>query len=124
MSPVAKSQTKTQTRPTRLRGTDVFAAIGDPTRRQVLDILSVNDLAAGEIAAHFRVSRPAVSQHLHVLRRAKLVAVQRRGREHIYRLNPEPLQAVYDWIEHYEKFWNNKLAALGDYLDAIKGGNP
>jgi DNA-binding transcriptional ArsR family regulator len=107
---------------TRLRGSDVFAAIGDPTRRRVLDILSRQNLAAGEIATHFRVSRPAISQHLHILRRAKLVAVEKRGREHIYRLSPEPLQAVYDWIEHYEKFWNLKMAALGDYLDGVSGG--
>jgi DNA-binding transcriptional ArsR family regulator len=106
----------------RLRGTDVFAAIGDPTRRKVLDMLSVQDLAAGEIASNFRISRPAISQHLHILRRAKLVAVQKRGREHIYRLNPEPLHTVYDWIEHYEKFWNSKMVTLGKYLDGITGG--
>lgn len=106
----------------RLRGTDVFAAIGDPTRRKVLDMLSRENLAAGEIASHFRVSRPAISQHLHILRRAQLVAVQKRGREHIYRLNPEPLHTVYDWIEHYEQFWNQKLVVLGEYLDEISGG--
>jgi DNA-binding transcriptional ArsR family regulator len=107
---------------TRLRGTDVFAAIGDPTRRKVLDMLSSQNLAAGEIAMRFQVSRPAISQHLHVLRRAKLVAVQKKGREHIYRLNPEPLQEVYDWIEHYTEFWNAKIGALGEYLDRISGG--
>jgi DNA-binding transcriptional ArsR family regulator len=107
---------------TRLRGTDVFAAIGDPTRRRVLDMLSGQSLAAGEIAMRFRISRPAISQHLHVLRRAKLVAVQKKGREHIYRLNPEPLQEVYDWIEHYTEFWNAKIGALGQYLDRISRG--
>ncbi|MGA2552703.1 MAG: metalloregulator ArsR/SmtB family transcription factor [Burkholderiaceae bacterium] len=106
----------------RLRGRDVFAAIGDPTRRKVLDMLVVDSLAAGEIAARFQVSRPAISQHLHVLRRANLVAVRRSGREHIYHLNPEPLHEVYDWIAHYSKFWSLKMGELGDYLDRISGG--
>jgi len=107
---------------TRMRGSDIFAAIGDPTRRQVLNMLSKADLPAGEIAAHFRISRPAISQHLHVLRRAKLVAVQRCGREHVYRLRSEPLQEVYDWVEHYRQFWTKKIAGLGEYLDQISGG--
>jgi DNA-binding transcriptional ArsR family regulator len=106
---------------TRLRRADVFAAIGDPTRRKVLDMLSRRSLAAGKIAVHFRISRPAISQHLHVLRQAQLVAVSRKGREHIYRLNPEPLRQVYDWIEHYEKFWKVKMTALGQYLNEISG---
>ncbi len=80
----------------RMRGTDVFAAIGDPTRRKVLDMLSSQNLAAGEIAMRFEVSRPASSQHLRILRRAKLIAVQKRDREHIYRVNPEPLREVHD----------------------------
>jgi DNA-binding transcriptional ArsR family regulator len=105
-----------------MRGQDVFAAIGDPTRRRVLDLLSRQNLAAGEIAAHFRVSRPAVSQHLHILRRARLVDVRKRGREQIYHLNSRPLRQVYDWIEHYTGFWNMKLSALGEYLDETSGG--
>jgi DNA-binding transcriptional ArsR family regulator len=116
-----KSKTALRSR-TRLRGSDVFAAVGDPTRRKVLDMLSRQNLAAGQIALHFRISRPAISQHLHVLRHAKLVTVSRKGREHIYHLNPEPLRQVYDWIEHYKQFWNAKLAALGQYLDQISGG--
>jgi DNA-binding transcriptional ArsR family regulator len=107
----------------RVRGNDVFAAIGDPTRRKVLQMLSSQALAAGEIAGEFRISRPAISQHLLVLRRAKLVAVQKRGREHIYRINPEPLREVYDWVEHYQKFWDEKLTMLGECLDQTTGGN-
>ncbi len=106
---------------TRQRGDDVFAAIGDATRRQVLDMLSRESLPAGEIAARFQISRPAISQHLSVLRRVRLVAVERRGREQIYRLNPEPLRQVHDWIAHYNRFWTEKLGALGDYLDRMAG---
>jgi DNA-binding transcriptional ArsR family regulator len=82
-------------------------------------MLSQSGMAAGDIAAHFRVSRPAVSQHLRILRRAKLVAVQKRGREHIYHLNPTPLVEVYDWIEHYKSFWTTKMTSLGNYLDRL-----
>ena len=109
---------KNKPRPSRrLRGSDVFAAVGDPTRRKVLDLLVGGELAAGEIAAPFSITRPAVSQHLRVLRRAGLVTVRRRGREQIYGLQARRLRQVYDWVEHYEQFWNEKLVALGEYLD-------
>lgn len=104
------------TRASRARGHDVFAAVGDPTRRAVLDMLSRGELGAGEIARPFRMSRPAISQHLKVLRRAGLVTVQRRGREQIYSLSPEPLREVYDWVERYRAFWATRLEALGDFL--------
>jgi DNA-binding transcriptional ArsR family regulator len=100
----------------RIRGDDVFAAVGDPTRRRVLDMLCRGDLAASAIASPFRISRPAVSRHLTVLRKAGLVSVHRRGREQIYRLRARPLREVFDWAEHYRAFWNDKMAALGDYL--------
>jgi DNA-binding transcriptional ArsR family regulator len=79
-------------------------------------MLSRGDLAASAIAEPFRISRPAVSRHLMVLRRAGLVSVRRQGREQIYQLRAQPLQQVFDWVEHYRTFWNGKLAALGDYL--------
>jgi DNA-binding transcriptional ArsR family regulator len=94
----------------------VFAAVGDPTRRAVLDMLRQGDMAAGDIATPFRISRPAISRHLHVLRKAGLVSARKAGREQIYQLRPEPLQEVYDWIEHYKTFWDRKMLALGTYL--------
>jgi DNA-binding transcriptional ArsR family regulator len=99
-----------------MRGHDVFAAVGDPTRRAVLDMLSRGQLSAGEIARPFRISRPAISQHLTVLRSAGLVSVRRQGREQIYSLRPAPLREVYDWVDHYRAFWPAKLEALGAYL--------
>lgn len=107
-------------RTSRVRGSDVFAAIGDPTRRAVLDMLSRGEMAAGDIAAPFRISRPGISRHLHVLRKAGLVSARRKGREQIYRLRPEPLREAYDWIEHYKGFWNTKMLALGEYLSQQK----
>jgi DNA-binding transcriptional ArsR family regulator len=100
----------------RLRGHDVFAAVGDPTRRAMLDMLRRGELGAGELARPFRISRPAISQHLKVLKGAGLVRVRRQGREQIYALCPEPLRDVYDWVEHYRAFWSSRLEALGAFL--------
>jgi DNA-binding transcriptional ArsR family regulator len=83
----------------------------------MLDLLSSGEMAAGQIAAPFAITRPAVSQHLHVLRKAGLVSVRKQGREHVYRLRPEPLREVFDWAAHYAHFWNEKLFALGQYLN-------
>jgi DNA-binding transcriptional ArsR family regulator len=106
-----------QLRRTRQRGAGVFAAVGDETRRAVLDLLARGELAAGEIAAPFAMSRPAVSQHLGILRKAGLVSVRKAGRECLYRIQPQPLRAVYDWVSHYERFWTEKLSNLGAFLD-------
>jgi len=100
----------------RMRGHDVFGAVGDPTRRAVLDMLRRGELGAGEIARPFRMSRPAISQHLRVLKDAGLVVARRHGREQRYSLRPSPLRSVDEWLEHYRSFWSEKLSALGDYL--------
>jgi DNA-binding transcriptional ArsR family regulator len=107
----------------RTRGSDVFAAIGDPTRRRVLDMLSRGELAASAIASPFRISRPEVSRHLMVLRKAGLVSVRRSGREKIYQLRALPLQEISDWVEHYREFWNTKLSELGVYLRSQPKGS-
>ena len=96
---------------------DVFAAIGEPTRRRLLDLLGNGEQAVNRLAQPFRMTRPAISQHLRVLRHAGLVTVRRVGRERRYRLRAKPLEQVYDWVTHYERFWRKKLKALGDYLD-------
>jgi len=96
----------------------VFVAVADATRRSVIGLLADGELPAGEIAGHFRISRPAVSQHLKVLRDAGLVSVRRRGRSRLYRLEGAPLHAVYDWSARYERFWNGKLRNLAAFLDS------
>ena len=100
-----------------LSSRDVFAALGDPTRRRVLDLLAHGELPVRRIAAPFAMTRPAISQHLRILLDARLVHVRRDGREHYYRLHARPLQRVHDWISHYERFWKGKLKALGSFLD-------
>jgi DNA-binding transcriptional ArsR family regulator len=97
---------------------DIFAAVGDRTRRRVLDLLCHGELPVRRIAAPFSMSRPAISQHLHILLRAGLVQSRRDGRERYYRLRARPLRRIHDWVSHYERFWRGKLTALGDFLDA------
>ncbi|HET9109505.1 MAG TPA: metalloregulator ArsR/SmtB family transcription factor [Ktedonobacterales bacterium] len=97
---------------------DVFAAIAHPVRRQILDLLTERERPVNDLARHFGVSRPAVSQHLRILLDAGLVAERRHGRERRYHLTPQPLSHAQEWLAHYDRFWRERLSALGDYLDA------
>lgn len=95
-----------------------FQALADPTRRAVLDLLRLGSQPAGQIANAFPVSRPAISKHLRLLRRAHLVREHREGRNRIYQLNPEPLRAVDSWIEQYRVFWKASLNSLKAFVEA------
>lgn len=95
-----------------------FQALADPTRRAVLDLLSRGSQPAGQIASAFPVSRPAISKHLRLLRRAHLVREHREGRHRVYQLNPEPLRAVDSWIEQYRRFWTASLTNLKSFVEA------
>jgi len=95
-----------------------FDALADPTRRAVLDLLRAGVRPAGEIARAFPVSRPAISKHLRILRRAHLVEERREGRHRMYRLNPEPLKAVDSWLEQYRQFWTTSLNNLKAFVEA------
>jgi DNA-binding transcriptional ArsR family regulator len=95
-----------------------FQALADPTRRAVLDLLRRGSQPAGQIASAFPVSRPAISKHLRLLRRAHLVREHREGRHRVYQLNPEPLRAVDSWIEQYRSFWAVSLTNLKSFVEA------
>jgi DNA-binding transcriptional ArsR family regulator len=95
-----------------------FSALADPTRRAVLDLLRAGTRPAGEIARAFPVSRPAISKHLKILRRAHLVEERREGRHRLYQLNPEPLKAVDTWLEEYRSFWSANLSSLKSFVEA------
>jgi DNA-binding transcriptional ArsR family regulator len=101
---------------TRDREPDVFGAISHPARRHILDLLAETDRSVNAIAGHFRMSRPAVSQHLRVLLDAGLVTEERHGRERRYHLLPERLGPVRDWIAKYERFWDERLLRLQKLL--------
>src|SRR5271169_3326706 len=95
-----------------------FSALADPTRRAVLDLLRQGSQPAGRIAEAFPVSRPAISKHLRLLRRAHLVHQRRVGRHRFYELNPDPLKAVDRWLEHYRVFWQTSLTNLKSFVEA------
>lgn len=99
------------------RTDDVFAALASPARREVLRLLLDGPRTAGDLAAHFDMRRPSVSEHLRVLREAGLVSERRAGRERRYQLDPRPLMQVRDWLDPYERFWRERLAALRDLLE-------
>ncbi len=98
---------------------DVFHAVADPTRRQILDLLVDGECSVNELVAHFPISQPAVSQHLGVLRKAKLVHVRKRGRQRLYEVDGAAIKVVFDWTKHYEEFWNERLSKLGTVLDGL-----
>ena len=98
------------------RQPDAFAAISHRARRQILDLLAGAERPVGDIAAHFAMSRPAVSQHLRVLLDAGLLTEQRHGRERRYQLVPAGLGPVREWIARYEQFWDDHLQRLQKHL--------
>jgi DNA-binding transcriptional ArsR family regulator len=95
----------------------VFRAVSDPTRRAILELLRTEERTAGDLAAPFAMSKPAISQHLKVLREAELVSVRSAGRARVYRLNPLPLHVLFDWSALFEDFWRERLGGLRAYLD-------
>lgn len=103
---------------------DVFQAIADPTRREVLRLLSNKELPISEITSHFAMSRTAVAKHLHILAEANLVSGKKVGREKRYRLQPESLSELHDWLSYFDQFWNNKLSVL-KYIaeNSLDGGS-
>jgi DNA-binding transcriptional ArsR family regulator len=96
---------------------DVFSALAHPVRRQLLDLLVEGERPVTWLAEPFRMSRPAVSQHLRLLLDAGIVAERRAGRERRYQLRPERLYEVQEWLRKYERFWAGRLEALGKYLE-------
>ena len=103
---------------------DVFQAVAHPIRRKLLDRLArEGESPVQGLAGEFKVSLPALSQQLKVLRQAGLVAEERRGRQRVYRLQPEALVEVEDWISPYKMFWTVKLSALGQHLRRKHGKN-
>src|SRR5438105_12135658 len=92
---------------------DVFNAIAEPRRRRIIDLLAGGvERAVGDLVRALRLPQPAVSKHLGVLRRVRIVSVSRRGRRRMYRLNPRELKPVHDWVKTYERFWSHQLTRI------------
>ena len=97
----------------------VFAAIGDGTRRALLRRLAdEGEKTVTELVEPLSISQPAISKHLRRLREAGLVRRRSEGRLRLYAIDAENLRLVYDWVSHFERFWDDKLDALGEYLDS------
>jgi DNA-binding transcriptional ArsR family regulator len=88
---------------------DVFHAVADATRRGILDLLCHGERAATELVAAFRMTQPAISQHLRVLRESSLVRIRKVGRQRMYSLDTDQLREVAQWIAKYERFWNERF---------------
>ncbi|WP_206340146.1 metalloregulator ArsR/SmtB family transcription factor [Blastococcus litoris] len=91
---------------------EALAALADPVRRELVALLAHGEVAAGELAERFPVSRPAVSRHLRVLREAGLVTARAEGKRRLYALDPRPLRELDDWLEPYRDLWARRLDAL------------
>ncbi|MCV0427507.1 MAG: metalloregulator ArsR/SmtB family transcription factor [Roseibium sp.] len=91
---------------------DVFRALADPTRRQILLYLSAESLAIADIAERFDITRTAINKHLTILEEGGLISREARGRERRNTLNPEPLRSAFEWLGYFEHFWDEKLTNL------------
>jgi DNA-binding transcriptional ArsR family regulator len=97
----------------------VFSALGNTTRRALLGLMvTEGERPVAELAEHFEISRPSVSEHLKVLKDAGLVAERRAGRQRFYRVEPEPLLRARSWFDTYEQFWRERMAALRDVVES------
>ena len=99
---------------------DVFSALANPARRRLLEALQEGPRAAGDLAGEVALSRPAVSEHLALLKSAGLVREEPRGRHRFYHLQAAPLQEVGQWLHPFERYWRDRMAALRDLLDEEK----
>ena len=104
---------------------DVFSAIAQPTRRSILEMLAEGgQLPASDIARRFRLSPPAISQHLKILREARLVRMHKHRQQRIYQVNPEAVQQVEEWAKGVEALWKDRFRRLEALLQEEETANP
>lgn len=101
---------------------DVFQAIADPTRREIINLVAFESLNLNSIAEKFDVSRPAISQHIKLLTECGLIVIRKQGRERYCEARLKQLNEVSDWIEKYRKLWAGRFDALDDLLEEMKTG--
>lgn len=99
----------------------IFHALADPSRRAIFESLTRGETAVKDLTARFDISQPAVSQHLATLKNAGLVSSRREGRLVYYRVEPQGLQPLIDWIEHYRSFWTERIDRLEHLLEEMDG---
>lgn len=96
-----------------------FEAIAEPNRRRILELLGEDERPVGELVAQLKVSQPAVSKHLRILRQAGLVEVRSEAQRRLYRVRSEPLREMYEWLHQYRRLWEFRLDKLEQHLDAM-----
>ena len=99
---------------------DTFQAIADPNRRAILSLLAVQKLTLNGVAENFRISRPAISRHIKILRQCGLVVVSKQGRERYCEVRLDKLNEVSDWIEQSRQLWEQRLDRLDEYVQVMK----
>jgi DNA-binding transcriptional ArsR family regulator len=99
----------------------IFQALADPSRRAIFESLAQGETAVKELTARFRISQPAVSQHLAALKDAGLVTGRREGRHVYYRVDPRGMEPLLDWIAHYRAFWTERVDRLERLLERMDG---
>lgn len=100
--------------------TDVFNAVAEPRRRELLDLLTGGERSVNELVAGLDLAQPHVSRHLRVLRDVGAVDVREAGRFRLYRLNGSALRPIHNWVSPYEQFWNERLTLLGSVVADLK----
>ncbi len=96
-----------------------FAALGEPSRLRIVELLRAGPLSVGEIVDRLGIRQPQVSKHLRVLGESGIVTVEPRQRQRIYRLRPEPFDAVGRWVDSFERLWETRLDLLGAFLQSL-----
>lgn len=99
---------------------DVFQAIADPTRREIINMIAHQSLNLNSVAQKFHISRPAISKHIKILTECGLIVINQKGRERHCEARLNKLNEVSDWVEQYRKFWNAKLDSLEIYLTQLQ----
>ena len=99
---------------------DVFQAIADPTRREIISMIAHHSLHLNSVAEKFDVSRPAISKHIKILTECGLITIKQEGRHRYCEAKLDKLNEVSDWVEQYRKFWTQKLDALETYLEELQ----
>lgn len=99
---------------------DVFNAVAEPRRRQILDLLAGGERSVGDLVGALGLGQPQVSKHLRVLREVGVLRVRGEGRRRFYRLDPEALRPIHDWLKPYEQRWSDAFEALDSVLDELK----
>ena len=102
---------------------DVFQAIADPVRRDIIDILAKEKMTVNAIAEHFEISRPAISRHIKILRECDIIETVPKGRERQCVIIPSSLKSVSDWVGQHRQLWEQKLDAFEDYLNDLQAKN-